>query len=186
MRRGHWYRLSGDQPDLDLRATELGTRYLEDGDPAGDVALNPPRNAKERLRRLLGRRPFAPWQGRAAFPAITEAWNGAVYASRFGPCGAMTVYGGGHDDYFGSDVHAFDVASRQWSRISDGYVAGDPDRTARERSIRSPPILTALRSRRTLTTTFSTTPSGMTFTVQGTGRAWTECQGHRHTTHVQP
>ena len=126
MRRGHWYRLSGDQPDLDLRATERSTRYLEDGDPARDAALNPPRNPKERLRRLFGSRPSAPWRGRAAFPAITEAWNGAVYASRFGSCGAMIVYGGGHDDYFGSDVHAFDVASRQWSRISDGYVAGDP------------------------------------------------------------
>ncbi len=36
----------------------------------------------------------------------------------------MVVFGGGHDDYFGSDVHAFDLSTRQWSRISDGYVSG--------------------------------------------------------------
>jgi hypothetical protein len=36
----------------------------------------------------------------------------------------MVLFGGGHDDYFGSDVHAFDLNTRQWSRISDGYVAG--------------------------------------------------------------
>jgi hypothetical protein len=56
--------------------------------------------------------------------AITEAWNSAVYASRFGVSGSMIVFGGGHDDYFGSDVHAFDLASREWRRISDGYVGG--------------------------------------------------------------
>ncbi len=37
----------------------------------------------------------------------------------------MIVFGGGHNDYFGSDVHAFDLLSRQWRRISDGYVRGD-------------------------------------------------------------
>jgi len=36
----------------------------------------------------------------------------------------MIVFGGGHNDYFGSDVHAFDLASRQWRRISDGFVVG--------------------------------------------------------------
>jgi hypothetical protein len=46
------------------------------------------------------------------------------YASRFGASGSMIVFGGGHNDYFGSDVHAFDLASREWRRISDGYIAG--------------------------------------------------------------
>jgi hypothetical protein len=36
----------------------------------------------------------------------------------------MIVFGGGHNDYFGSDVHAFDLASREWRRITDGYVSG--------------------------------------------------------------
>ena len=39
----------------------------------------------------------------------------------------MIVFGGGHNDYFGSDVHAFDVATRKWSRISDGYVSGETE-----------------------------------------------------------
>jgi hypothetical protein len=86
--------------------------------------LNPARTPKETIRRLLGRAPRSPWHGRLGFPSITEAWNGAVFASRFGVSGAMILFGGGHDDYFGSDVHAFDVGTRQWSRLLDGYVSG--------------------------------------------------------------
>ena len=127
MAPGRWYRISGDRPDLDLAATLPGTRYLADNDPARNAGLNPPRGPKEILRRFLGRRPHARWEGRAGFPAITEAWNGAVFASRFGASGSMVVFGGGHNDYFGSDVHAFDLGTRQWSRISDGYVSGGAD-----------------------------------------------------------
>ena len=119
-----WYRISGNHPDLGLPPTPRGTRYLRDTDPAYDRSLNPTQNYKETLRRWLGRRPYAPWQGQCGFPAITEAWNGAVLASGFGPSGSMIVFGGGHDDYFGSSVHAFDLATRQWSRISNGYVSG--------------------------------------------------------------
>jgi hypothetical protein len=38
----------------------------------------------------------------------------------------MVVFGGGHDDYFGSDVHAFDVADREWRCLTTGYVRGAP------------------------------------------------------------
>jgi hypothetical protein len=124
MRPLRWYAISGDQPDLGLKPTAPGTRYLLDKDPARDHAINPARSVKERLRRLIGREPLSPWHGSAGFSAITEAWNGAVYASRCGPSGSMIVFGGGHNDYFGSDVHAFDVATREWRRISDGYVSG--------------------------------------------------------------
>ena len=121
---GCWYQISGDHPDLKLPPTSPGTRYLADNDPAGDAKLNAAKTPKEFFRRSLGRRPHSPWQGQCGFWAITEAWNGAVFASRFGASGSMIVFGGGHDDYFGSDVHAFDLATRQWSRISDGYIAG--------------------------------------------------------------
>lgn len=124
MTPGCWYRISGDQPDLDLRPMPRGSRYLSDTDPASDRNLNPAKNFKEKLRRGLGRRPYAPWQGHCGFPAITEAWNGAVFASRFGPSGSLIIFGGGHNDYFGSSVHAFDLATRQWSPISNGYVSG--------------------------------------------------------------
>lgn len=120
-----WYAISGDRPDLDLQPTAPGTRYLADNDPARDPHLNPARTLKERLRRMLGRDPKSPWHGVAGFRAITEGWNSAVYASRFGASGSMIVFGGGHNDYFGSDVHAFDLASREWRRISDGYVSGN-------------------------------------------------------------
>ncbi len=119
-----WYAISGDRPGLGLQPTPLHTRYLNDNDPAGDPHLNPARTLKERLRRLLGRDPQSPWHGAVGFSAVTEAWNSAAYASRFGVSGSMIVFGGGHNDYFGSDVHAFDLARRQWRRISDGYVNG--------------------------------------------------------------
>jgi hypothetical protein len=124
MTPGCWYQISGNHPDLKLPPTPPGTRYLADNDPARDIKLNPAREAKEFLRRSLGRRPHSPWQGQCGFWAITEAWNGAVFASRLGASGSMIVFGGGHDDYFGSDVHAFDLHTRRWSRISDGYVSG--------------------------------------------------------------
>lgn len=124
MKQGCWYGISGDRPGLGLAPTERGTRYLQDTDPARDPRINPANTAKEKLRRLLARRPAAPWQGRCGFPSITEAWNGAAFASRFGASGAMILFGGGHDDYFGSSVHAFDLATRRWSRLTDGYVTG--------------------------------------------------------------
>ena len=126
MEPGHWYRISGNTPDLGLLPTAIGTRYLEDNDPARDPVLNPPMSQKERARRLFGRDWIAPWSGRVGFSSITDAWNGAVYASRFGQSGAMIIFGGGHNDYFGSDVHAFDLADREWRRLTTGFVTGDP------------------------------------------------------------
>jgi len=127
MEPGHWYRISGDTPDLGLPPTPVGTRYLEDNDPAHDPVLNPPASPKEHIRRLVGRDWSAPWRGRLGFSSVTEAWNGAAYASRFGRSGAMIVFGGGHNDYFGSDVHAFDIARREWRRLTDGFVTGEAD-----------------------------------------------------------
>ncbi|WP_405242021.1 hypothetical protein [Lentisalinibacter salinarum] len=127
MEPGHWFRISGDEPDLGLPPTPAGTRYLEDGDPARDPLLNPPLDVKERIRRALGRDWIAPWRGRMGFCAITEAWNSAIFATRFGESGAMVIFGGGHTTYFGSDVHAFDVASRGWNRLTTGFVTGNPE-----------------------------------------------------------
>jgi hypothetical protein len=124
MSPGRWYAISGDQPDLALPATAPGTRFLLDNDPARDPRFNPARTAREWVRRAMGRAPKSPWHGVMGFSAITEAWNGAVYASRHGAGGSMIVFGGGHNDYFGSDVHAFDLATREWRRIADGYVCG--------------------------------------------------------------
>ena len=127
MEPGYWCRISGSAPDLALPPTPCGTRYLEDNDPARDPALNPPMSLKEHARRQLGRDWIAPWSGRVGLSSVTEAWNGAVYASRLGQSGAMIVFGGGHNDYFGSDIHAFDLAHREWRRLTTGFVTGDPD-----------------------------------------------------------
>ncbi len=124
MKPGHWYRLSGDTPDLGLPPTPIGSRYLADGDPANDLKLNPSRTIEARLRRMTGRYVKAPWSGAGDFRSITECWNGAVLATRFGEYGSMICFGGGHNDYFGSDLHAFDLATRQWKRICDGYTRG--------------------------------------------------------------
>ncbi len=124
MRPGCWLRISGDSPDLGLPATPPGSQYLAENDPARDAALNPPAHFRERLRRLTGRAWRAPWSGRTGFRAITEAWNGAVFASRFGASGGMILFGGGHDDYYGSDVHSFELATREWQRLADGYTGG--------------------------------------------------------------
>jgi len=123
MPTGQWFRISGDRPDLGLQPTMPGTRYLVDNDPAKDLALNPAQSKKEKLRRWLGKSPDSPWRGRCGFSSITEAWNGAVLASRFGESGSMVIFGGGHDDYFGSDIHAFDLHAREWSRIADGFIS---------------------------------------------------------------
>jgi hypothetical protein len=92
---GHWYPISGNAPALDLQPTPVGTRYLEDNDPARDRMLNPPLTLKERARRFAGRDWIAPWRGRMGFSAITEAWNGAVYASGFGD--SISLVGNGDD-----------------------------------------------------------------------------------------
>ena len=91
MKRCRWYAISGDHPDLELTPTAPGTRYLVDTDPARDAKLNPPRTLGEEVRRMLRREPNSPWRGAAGFRAITEAWNGAVYASRYGPSGSMIM-----------------------------------------------------------------------------------------------
>jgi hypothetical protein len=119
-----WYAISGDRPDLELQPTAAGTRYLVDTDPARDPRLNSPRTLEERMRRALGREPESPWRGAAGFSAITEAWNSAAYASKYRRSGSMILFGGGHNDYFGSSVHAFDLAAREWRRLADGFVSG--------------------------------------------------------------
>jgi hypothetical protein len=50
-----------------------------------------------------------------------------VLATRFGHSGSLIVFGGGHNNYFGSDVHAFDLATREWRRVSDGFTQGSAE-----------------------------------------------------------
>lgn len=50
------------------------------------------------------------------FRMIIDAWNGGVLdTSRL----RLVVWGGGHNDYYGNDMYAFDIASLSWSRLTD-------------------------------------------------------------------
>jgi hypothetical protein len=76
MQPAHWYRISGNEPDLDLPPTPVGSRYLADNDPARDPSLNPPKSLKERVRRVAGRDWIAPWRGRVGFSSIMPRVSG--------------------------------------------------------------------------------------------------------------
>ncbi|MDH5545586.1 MAG: hypothetical protein OEZ43_08340 [Gammaproteobacteria bacterium] len=48
--------------------------------------------------------------------AVISAWNGAVYdTSR----DKLIVWGGGHADYSGNEIYAFDLASLTWERLTE-------------------------------------------------------------------
>ncbi|ANQ86422.1 hypothetical protein dqs_3401 [Azoarcus olearius] len=47
---------------------------------------------------------------------ITEAWGGGAYAP--GPR-LMLVWGGGHNDYWGNEIYAFDLRGGRWTRLTD-------------------------------------------------------------------
>ena len=54
------------------------------------------------------------WSG-SGFKGIILAWSGAAFdTSR----DRLIIFGGGHGDYFGNDVYAFDVDTRQWESVS--------------------------------------------------------------------
>jgi hypothetical protein len=96
------------------------------------------------------------------FAAITGAWNGAVLASRFGDCGSLIVFGGGHNDYFGSDVHAFDSRRASGGEFPMGSLAASLTITVPVRSTPTQSTPTARRCRRTPKITCSTTRSATT------------------------
>jgi hypothetical protein len=78
---------------------------------------------------------YADLQGNG-FWTIIEAWNGALLdTTRL----RLVIWGGGHNDYYGNDMYAFDIASLSWSRLTEPTVewtnCGDPnpDGTANSR-----------------------------------------------------
>ena len=88
-------------------AVSLNT--LRDVDPARDPEVNP-------------NHPSAPpWKDRQS--AVLGAWNGGAFASGYGASGALIVAGGGHSDYYGNEVYAFDLASRRWQRLTNPYAS---------------------------------------------------------------
>jgi hypothetical protein len=54
--------------------------------------------------------------GSSGFYAIMGA-SGGVFAPTLGPIGSFIQSGGGHDDWYGNDVYAFDLATQTWSQL---------------------------------------------------------------------
>lgn len=48
--------------------------------------------------------------------AVMDAWSGAVYDTKRD---RLVVWGGGHGDYDGNEIYAFDVDTMKWSRLTD-------------------------------------------------------------------
>lgn len=82
---------------------------IRDHDPGDDPSLNP--NHPD----------SPPWRGNSGLGGIILAWGGGALASGHGSHGTLLIFGGGHADYWGSEVYGFDLGTRTWSRLSDPY-----------------------------------------------------------------
>lgn len=56
--------------------------------------------------------------------AVVDAWSGGAFDSL---AERMIIWGGGHADYSGNEVYAFDLSTLKWSRLTDpsSDVGGD-------------------------------------------------------------
>jgi hypothetical protein len=63
----------------------------------------------------------APWNGSSGQKSVVQTWNGGAFATRFGAKGSLIIYGGGHRDYYGSEVYAFDLSTQTWTRVTNPY-----------------------------------------------------------------
>jgi hypothetical protein len=54
--------------------------------------------------------------------AIVTAWGGGAYDSDLGK---MIIWGGGHDDYHGNEVYAFDLTTGSWERLTEPTLPPD-------------------------------------------------------------
>ncbi|HYM03268.1 MAG TPA: hypothetical protein VET85_10005, partial [Stellaceae bacterium] len=55
-------------------------------------------------------------EGNSGPPSIIAAWGGATLDTRNH---ALLVWGGGHADYWGNEVYAFDLKTLRWTRLND-------------------------------------------------------------------
>ena len=82
-----------------------------DVDPARDERLTAPYDRN------------APWRGSTGQASVVNAWNGGALAPDQGSHGVLLLFGGGHSNYFGNEVYAFDLGRGSWARLTDPYVA---------------------------------------------------------------
>lgn len=59
--------------------------------------------------------------------AIMSAWGSGAWAKHYGTFGSLIIRGGGHGDYSGTPVYAWNANTRTWTRLSENYSgAGMP------------------------------------------------------------
>lgn len=76
--------------------------------------------------------------GNTGLSSVMEAWSGGSFDTKRD---RLVVWGGGHGDYSGNEIYAFDLRSMQWQRLTEpsSNVGGDeksgvyPDGTPRAR-----------------------------------------------------
>lgn len=72
------------------------------------------------------------WSQVSGVQAEMQVWCGAAFASGFGTLGSFIFHCGGHGGYAGSELYAFDVETRLWSRLTDPFPGGVGDCDADE------------------------------------------------------
>ena len=89
----------------------IGYNRISDVDPANDANANPnyPNSP--------------PWRGNTGQASVTTTWNGGALATGYptGGKGSLIAWGGGHKDYYGNEVYAFDLEGQRWSRLTNPY-----------------------------------------------------------------
>lgn len=87
----------------------ISQNTMADVDPADDPAAN-------------SNYPNSPsYSGNTGQAGVLSAWNGGALATGYGAKGSLLMWGGGHQDYYGNEVYAFDLATQRWKRLSNPY-----------------------------------------------------------------
>jgi hypothetical protein len=89
--------------------TTISKNTLSQLDPSDDPATNPNYPGTP------------PWNGSTGQPSIIQSWNGGAFATRLGAKGSLILFGGGHLNYYGSEVYAFDLSTQMWTRVTNPY-----------------------------------------------------------------
>ncbi len=93
-----WLPASGE-----VKAVSLNT--LASQDPEDDPLVNPNYPSD------------APWRAVEGQTGVMDDWNGGIWAPDYSALGALVVFGGGHNGYFGNEVYAWDASTRLWDCI---------------------------------------------------------------------
>lgn len=69
--------------------------------------------------RLDAVKPAAPVPGVVGVVAVMNAWSGGAYDTKRE---RLLVWGGGHSDYSGNEIYAFDMNTLKWARVNEPTV----------------------------------------------------------------